>query len=168
MSNVLVGKHTEFVTNIGKFSVGKNSTFDLLHKTDLKVKFLFLGPKIGDCFTHMHYIEDEQNVPYRYNKPFEGIINDGNHTYTDTYNLFVRYSNVFPGGGSYVYENLLYERGICKKKQLGNGRISIIEEQEAYNCYVELLNISPSFYITEPFNLVDNTKEFVAHNMVAL
>ena len=46
MSNVLIGENKEFVTNIGKNSIGENSTFDLLHRSSLKVKFLFLGPSI--------------------------------------------------------------------------------------------------------------------------
>jgi aminoglycoside 3-N-acetyltransferase len=168
MSNVLVGKHREFVTDIGKSSVGIGSTFDMLHKTNLTVKFLFLGPKVGDCFTHMHYIEAEQQVPYRYYRNFTGKISNGNEVYEDSYELFVRYNNVFPGGGSYIYENLMIERGICQRKALGNGMISIIAEKPAYECYVELLRLSPSFYITEPFDEANNTTSFNVTNMVAL
>jgi aminoglycoside 3-N-acetyltransferase len=168
MSNALVGTHREFVENIGKFSVGDNSTFDLLHKTNLKVKFLFFGPKIGDCFTHMHYIENEQNVPYRYNRSFSGLIKDGETEYTDTYELFVRYSNVFPNEGSYIYGNILTERGICKKAKIGASAVSVLEEKPAYETYVELLKLSPNFYIKEIFEVDENTTMFSAKNMVAL
>ena len=168
MSNILIGRHTEFVNNIGKFSVGQNSTFDLLHKTNLTVKFLFFGPKIGDCFTYMHYIEEEQKVPYRYNKKFIGEINDGKSVYTDTYELFVRYNNVFPNDGSYIYENIMLERGICKRVKVGNSFISVVEEKHAYQCYLELLKLSPNFYITEVFDRDQNTTDFNVHNMVAL
>lgn len=168
MSNVLIGKHTEFVTGIEKCSIGKNSTFDLLHETSLKVKFLFLGPRIGDCFTFMHYIEERENVPYRYRRMFTGEITDGSRCYVDSYEIFVRYSNVLPGPGSYVYENILLEKGIARKKKIGDGAITILEERPAYACYVDLLKMSPSFYISEPFDDTSKTTEFNVSNMVAL
>ncbi|MCX6304762.1 MAG: AAC(3) family N-acetyltransferase [Bacteroidetes bacterium] len=168
MSNVLIGKHTNFVTKIGKCSVGKNSTFDLLHNTDLKVKFLFLGPKIGDCFTFMHYIEENEEVPYRYKRMFTGEITDGAKTYIDSYELFVRYSNVNPGTGSYIYENILLEKGIARKHKIGDSAITILDEQPAYACYVDLLKLSPSFYISEPFDASSKTTKFEVKNMVAL
>jgi aminoglycoside 3-N-acetyltransferase len=168
MSNVLIGKHTDFVTKIGKCSVGKNSTFDLLHHTDLTVKFLFLGPRIGDCFTFMHYIEERENVPYRYRRSFTGEITDGSSCYEDRYELFVRYGNVHPGSGSYIYENILLEKGIAKKKRIGDGAITILDEKPAYSCYVDLLKMSPSFYISEPFDETLKTTIFEVTNMVAL
>ncbi|MDP1622527.1 MAG: AAC(3) family N-acetyltransferase [Bacteroidales bacterium] len=168
MSNVLVGKHTDFVTKTGKCSVGKNSTFDLLHNTELKVKFLFFGPKIGDCFTYMHFIEERENVPYRYRRMFTGEITDGSRFYEDRFELFVRYGNVFPGQGSYVYENILLERGIAKKKKIGDSAITILEEEPAYDCYLDLLKLSPSFYISEPFDDKSKTTTFHVKNMVAL
>ena len=70
-------------------------TFDLIHRTSLNVKFLFLGPSIGDCYTYMHYKEERVNAPYRYNKTFKGIITDKGHSYEDSFDLFVRYSNAF-------------------------------------------------------------------------
>ena len=168
MSNVLYGTHSEFVKNIGKNSVGIDSTFDLLHKTNLKVKFLFLGPKIGDCFTHMHYIESEQNVPYRYIRNFTGKITNGNHVYSDTYSLFVRYSNVFPNCGSYIYENLMIEKKIALRESYGNGNITIVDSQEAYSAYLSLLKMSPSFYIKEIFDVEKCIKSFSATKMIAL
>ena len=168
MSNVLFGEHTEFVENIGKNSVGLDSTFDLLHKTKLKVKFLFLGPKIGDCFTHMHYIEAEQNVPYRYYKDFTGKINNGNEIYTDTYSLFVRYNNVSPNSGSYIYENMMIEMNIAQKEKFANGYLTIVESQEAHNAYMYFLKISPNFYIKDIFDINMCDTNFNVKKMVAL
>jgi aminoglycoside 3-N-acetyltransferase len=168
MSNVLLGEHSEFVNNIGKNSVGLNSTFDLLHKTKLKVKFLFLGPKIGDCFTYMHYIESEQNVPYRYNKDFTGKIINGNSNYTDTYSLFVRYNNVFANCGSYIYENMMIEKNIAQKEKFANSFLTIVESQEAYNAYLYFLKISPNFYIKDIFDINKCDTSFNVSKMVAL
>ena len=168
MSNVLLGEHSEFVNNIGKNSVGLNSTFDLLHKTKLKVKFLFFGPKIGDCFTHMHYIESEQNVPYRYNKDFTGKIINRNNNYTDTYSLFVRYNNVFANCGSYIYENMMIEKNIAQKEKFANSYLTIVESQEAYNAYLYFLKISPNFYIKDIFDINKCDTSFNVSKMVAL
>lgn len=168
MSNALLGKNAELVTSIGKNSCGKDSTFDLLHKTELNVKFLFFGTRPGDCFTYMHYIEDYLNVPYRYSRSFSGNISDNNKTYIDTYNLPVRYSNVFPGPGSYIYENIMLERGISKNIKIGDSQITILPEQAAFTLYHDLIQSYPCFFISAPFNEDEKTTDFNIENMVAL
>jgi aminoglycoside 3-N-acetyltransferase len=168
MSNALLGKHTEFVTETGKNSCGKDSTFDMLHKTELNVKFLFFGTCAGDCFTFMHYIEDELKAPYRYPRPFTGNIINKGKTYTDTYYLPVRYSNVIPGSGSYIYENIMIERNIAKRIKLGDSQITIVPEQAAFALYQDIIQSYPCFFISEPFNEAEKTTEFNVQNMVAL
>jgi aminoglycoside 3-N-acetyltransferase len=168
MSNALLGKHTEFITDIGKNSCGKDSTFDCLHKTELNVKFLFFGTRIGDCFTFMHYIEDKLKVPYRYERPFTGKIINHDNSYTDTYNLCVRYSNVFPGSGSYIYENILLERGIARQEKLGDTQITIVPERAAFVIYQDIIQSYPCFFISDPFDESKKTTEFNVEKMVAL
>jgi aminoglycoside 3-N-acetyltransferase len=168
MSNALLGKHTEFVSETGKNSCGKDSTFDMLHKTELNVKFLFFGTRIGDCFTFMHYIEDELNVPYRYSRPFTGKISNNGECYTDTYYLPIRYNNVIPGPGSYIYENIMLERGIAKQVHLGDSKITIVPEQTAFTIYQDIIHSYPCFFISEPFNESEKTTIFNVTNMVAL
>lgn len=171
MSNVLIGKDLNLVLDIGKSSIGNKSTFDNIHKSNLETKFLFFGPKIGDCFTYMHYIEFDQNVPYRYIKEFTGeIINDMNRC-IDTYELFVRYDNVFPNEGSYIYENFLCENNFALSEELGNSFIKIIDKNIAYEQYLNFLRISPNFFIKDIFDPLDlsrNTKNFYVKDMVAL
>ncbi len=131
MSNALYGENKYLINSIGKVSCGENSTFDLINKSKLKTKFLFLGPSIGECFTYMHYLESLFNVPYRYEKKYEGeIIINGNKN-IDEYSLFVRYGNVYPGYGSNIYENILIERGIAKRYPLGDSFIIILYEKYA-------------------------------------
>jgi len=168
MSNALLGKHAELVTNIGKKSCGKDSTFDLLHKTELSVKFLFFGTRPGDCFTFMHYIEDYLNVPYRYSRKFTGKIIDNDKTYTDTYYLPIRYSNVFPGSGSYIYENIMIERDISKKIKIGDSQVIIVPEQAAFILYQDIIQSYPCFFISSPFNEKEKTMKFYIEKMIAL
>lgn len=169
MSVALLGDHNEFATTISKNSCGEGSTFDMLHKTDLRVKFLFFGTRIGDCFTFMHYIEDALKAPYRYPRPFTGnIINNGG-SYTDTFHLCVRYSNVTPGTGSYIYENIMLERGIANQIQLGDNQITVVPEEAAYAIYQDLILSYPSFFISTPFDSQGNTTEFkLTSKMIAL
>ena len=67
--------------NISEHSLGTNSGFDILHGMD-GVKFLFLGARLGDCFTYVHYLEKIKDVCYRFDMPFEGDITDeSGHTF---------------------------------------------------------------------------------------
>lgn len=168
MSNALLGENTYLVDNIGKFSCGKDSTYDLLRNSGLNVKFLFLGPKIGDCFTYMHYLENLFNVPYRYEKEFVGNVLENNILREEKYSLFVRYGNVFAGAGSYVYENILLERGIAKKVQFGDSFLTILNEHEATEVYKEMLDLSPNFFLKDIF--LENIKipHIQIDNMVSL
>jgi aminoglycoside 3-N-acetyltransferase len=169
MSNILIGKDKEFVENIGNNSVGKDSTFDLLHKSKDIVKFLFLGPRLGDCFTYMHFIEAIEKVPYRFYYDFEGTVVDKNKLSSlQRFSLFVRYKSVLPGGGSYVYENILREKDIAKSVPFGASKISIVEKSIAHSVYLDLLKLSPSFFINEPFEDHNLDKAFDFRKMVAL
>jgi len=168
MSNILIGKNLELVNCVGKNSVGLNSTFDLLAKSNKTVKFLFMGPRIGDCFTYMHYIEAEQKVPYRYYRDFPGKIASSGQIFDDTFSLFVRYDNVKAGGGSYVYENILNEKKISNSIQFGDSKVTVVEKNVAHSVYLDLLNLSPSFFIDEPFDINKNSKNFNFRKMIAL
>jgi len=166
MSIALLGEDKELAEGIGHESIGKDSTFYKLHFRD-NVRFLFLGTRPGDCFTYMHFMEKFLNVHYRYDRKFEGKITVGDKSYRDSFTLFVRYRNVFPGKGSYVYEDILYKRGMAKKCQLGNGFITTVGEPAAFAAYKELLDQDQDFFI-DPVSIHDYDKKFEAHNMVAL
>lgn len=168
MSNFLIGKNKYLVKDIGKYSIGNNSTFDLLYKSNLKTKFLFFGPKIGDCFTFMHYMEQRLKIPYRYNKKFYGLINNGKKIYKDEYYLFVRHSEVYPSCGSYIYENLLFEKNLSLSQKVGKTNISIVEMKTAYNCFNDLIDLSPSFFIRDIFNKKNKKIFFNVKNMISL
>ncbi|HXA51806.1 MAG TPA: AAC(3) family N-acetyltransferase, partial [Candidatus Acidoferrum sp.] len=94
LSVTLIGDDTGFVRDLGKHSMGEDSTFDKLHVRGQDVKFLFLGATVSECFTYSHYVEERLGSEYRYNREFTGTITDGDRTWTDTYSLFVRYKGV--------------------------------------------------------------------------
>jgi len=166
MSIALLGEDKDLAEGIGHESLGKNSTFYKLHLRE-DVKFLFLGTRPGDCFTYMHFIEKCLNVNYRYDKEFKGKITIGEKSYYDTFTLFVRYRNIFPGQGSYIYEDILYKRGFAKNRQLGNGFITILDEASAFEVYKELI-VQDQYFFIDPKSKHDYDTTFEVHDMVAL
>jgi aminoglycoside 3-N-acetyltransferase len=166
MSVALVGIDHDLATGIGHASIGKDSTFFKLHERK-NVRFLFLGTHPGDCFTYMHYIEKFLNADYRYDRDFTGKIIDAGGTREETFTLFVRYKNIYPGKGSYQYERLLSETGISKTCSFGNGSLTTLEEPGAFEVYKELFEKDHHYFI-DPSSLHDFDKTFEVHNMVAL
>jgi aminoglycoside 3-N-acetyltransferase len=167
MSVVVVGDDRDLAENLGHESIGTNSTFDKLSRRQ-GVKFLFLGVRLGDCFTYMHYLEWLAGVPYRYNREFTGKITHAGKTYEDTYRLFVRYHNVNPNAASYTYEQLLTDRGLLRVAALGDNFIYCIGEPEARAVYHELLRSAPNYFIERPFRAEEADRTFAVQNMVAL
>lgn len=168
MSNILHGQERGFISAIGKHSVGKGCTFDLLTKSYLKVKFLFMGPRIHDCFTYMHYLEEVAGAPYRYDFEFSGLIVDGERQYRDRYTLFIRGEHVQAGGGAKIYENMLIESGLAAFERLGQGSLTLVDLEPARDLYLELLRKSPSFYIEEVFRGPVQPMKFAPRKMTAL
>ena len=168
MSNILYGKNTHLIKDIGKNSVGGGSTFDLLSKSRLQVKFLFLGPRVHDCFTYMHYLEALRKVPYRYDFEFKGTIKNRGSIYEESYNLFIRDEGVMAGAGAKIYENILLERGAAKKQSLGAGALTVVELGNARDIYLEILDISPNFFVEEVFDRPTRSSVFKTRKMIAL
>lgn len=168
MSVALMGEDKDLVMNIGHVSCGENSTFDKLRHRD-NVKFLFLGPKIGDCLTYMHYLEWLYSVDYRYNRVFRGNVNINGITSVEEYALFVRYNSVIPNTASYEYEQKMYDNGTALIAPCGNGTISIVDEKNASVEYKKCLDINPYYFVDFENDLFVKDKTFkLNHEMVAM
>lgn len=168
MSVALCGKDRDLVTGIGKASIGTDSTFDKLRHRD-HVKFLFLGTKIGDCFTYMHYLEWLFNTGYRYDKIFGGKITDMGQTFEDSYSLFVRYHEVIPNKGSYSYEQMMYNNGDANITYFGDSTISIVEEKVASKAYKVCLEENPYYFVDIKNDELIKDKTFILEKeMIAL
>lgn len=168
LSVAFKGKKMELINQIGVESIGKNSNFDLIRKQK-NVKFLFLGTRIGDCFTYMHYLEWLYNVDYRYNRSFKGIVIENNKEIEKEYFLFVRYNGVTPNNGSYIYEQNMYDKGIAKRNLIGDNAISIVEESLAADYYKECLIMDPYFFVNINPDFKKKDKTFILDKeMVAL
>ena len=168
MSVALMGEDKDLVTGVGHMSCGENSTFDKLRHRD-NVKFLFLGPKIGDCLTYMHYMEWLYTVDYRYNRVFRGNVTIGDKTTVEEYALFVRYKSVIPNAASYDYEQKMYDNGTAFIAPCGDGTISIVDEKNASVEYKKCLDENPYFFVDFENGVFVKDKTFkLDHEMVAM
>lgn len=168
MSVALLGEDKDLVMGIGHVSCGENSTFDKIRHRD-NVKFLFLGPKIGDCLTYMHYMEWLYSVDYRYSRVFRGNVTIGGKTTVEEYALFVRYKSVLPNAASYVYEQKMYENGTAFIASCGDGTISIVDEKNASMEYKKCLDENPYYFVEFENGVFVKDKTFKhEHEMVAM
>ena len=168
MSVALMGEDKDLVSGIGHISCGENSTFDKLRHRD-NVKFLFLGPKIGDCLTYMHYMEWLYSVDYRYNRVFRGNVTIGDKSSVEEYALFVRYKSVIPNASSYDYEQKMYNNGTAFIAPCGDGTISIVDEKNASVEYKKCLDENPYYFVDFENGIFVKDKTFMLnHEMVAM
>lgn len=167
MSTTVLGKDRHLAENIGHHSIGDSCTFDKLHLYAGTVNFLFLGVSLGKCFTYMHYIEEREKVPYRYNREFSGMITDGESTYEDTYSLFVRYKGVLPNPNSSVEDDVL-RKGLLKKAVIGDSSVSCIAEKAAYSSIRDSIKADLEYIIISPSPHEKQNTSFHVENMVAL
>lgn len=160
LSVVAVGKQANMFDNIGKSSLGINSSYDILHQAD-NVKFLFFGAEIGECFTYIHFMEDMLRVPYRFDMPFTGtIVDNAGNTYEDTYTLYAGCAGVKPGC-SYYFEDYLFEQGLLQKTFLGNKPITCIAEKDAYREIKKKLKCDINYFLEQPFTQDDLIQEYI-------
>lgn len=165
MSSVVIGRDTDLVNNLGKASIGRDSTFDKLHQRGSGVKFLFIGATVPECFTYTHYVEECVNVPYRYNREFAGSITDLDRTWADTYRLFVRYKGVEPASDGFL-ENELIRTGALRVRSCGDSKVSCVGEPQAYALIVNHIEHNLECYLQADPR--DRNTEFAVKNMVAL
>ena len=168
MSCTAEGRDLSLVTATGCNSCGEQSTFDLLHKSNARTKFLFLGVEPAKCMTYTHYLEERLAVPYRYNRPFTGTVTDQQgHTYQQTCQLFVRYSGVTPIPDD-RFQSLLIDKDLLRWTTVGDGRIFCIDEADAFSELKATIQSTPNYFITEPFDPRSVTRDFDVEDMVAL
>lgn len=159
MSVVVIGKDKAIIKNLGKNSIGKESIFDRLHKCN-NVRFLFLGTDIDQCFTHMHYIEEINNVPYRYNKKFSGnIIDEKGMCVEDTYTLYVKYRDVIPVVPK-SFEEELVKQGKYIKVEFGDSTIGCFTEKDSFEATVKWLNDDINCFLDESYDTHPLVKEY--------
>lgn len=141
-----VGKKAkELTSNISKSSFGKGSIFDKLANTK-QAKYVIFGVKYFAC-TQMHYIEELEEVPYRYHKTFTGTIRNNGREYKDECDFFVRYldKNVNPSFDK--LERALVDQAKLTVVQLGFSSISVATIADICQVGIEGLLRDPQFFL---------------------
>lgn len=159
MSVCVVGENKSLADISGDSSLGSGSFFDRLHNTD-NVRIAFLGADELHCNTHLHYVEEFMNVPYRYHLSMTGNIigYDGAKT-PDTHKLFVTYKHVTPGGHREFYEELI-QKNKMKKVFVGDSSISCFKEEDIFEHEKNYLEKNINYFIVEPYDKYPLVKEF--------
>lgn len=165
LSVCISGNDKSIVRDIGKYSIGNGSSYDILDRKN-GVKFMFLGIKLGACFTYMHFLEYIAKVPYRYQRKFEGTLCNYGVCHPDDYYLFVRYNGVLPNQASYEFEKMLEKSGHLKTALIGENAISVIDKEPARELYLNLLDADQYHFVTGDIKSRDTT--FEADKMRAL
>ncbi len=86
----VIGHHSKSFEGLTNFSgYGADSPFGLLMQIDGKIAALDLPDE--KCMTFYHFVEESENVPYRYHKVFSSEYTDANgSTGVRSFGLFVR------------------------------------------------------------------------------
>ena len=159
MSVCVVGENKELAEVSGDCSLGKGGFFDRLHHTE-NVKIAFFGVDEIICNTHLHYVEDYMNVPYRYNLEMSGkIIDADGNVFEDTHKLFVTYKHVTPYVKRDMYDELDAE-GKMKKVSAGNASVSCFKEIDLFEKEKEQLEKDVNCFLAEPYDKYPLVKEF--------
>ncbi len=167
LSVCVVGENKSLAEVSGDSSMGKGSFYDRLHNTD-NVRIAFLGADELICNTHLHYVEECVNVPYRYHLSMTGnIIDPDGVVSTDTHKLFVTYRDVITGGHREFYDELISENRM-KKVFVGSSSVSCFREPDIYEHEKKYLEKDISYFLAEPYDTHPLVKEFEYGGVVAV
>lgn len=145
--------------NVSEHSLGIGSGLDVLHHMK-NAKFLFLGARLYDCFTYLHYVEKILDVPYRYDQPFTGnIIDEKGNVSQRTQYIHTACKGVKLREDT-RFEDYLTEHGYLKKVPLGNSFVSCLSESDAYREMVGAIENDPIHFLAEPYKVGDIKKEY--------
>ena len=127
------GKDTEYLCSLdNKRAFGNDTPWEYLEKNNAKM--IRIGTTSNPAFTQMHCVEQELNVPYRFEKVFRAnYIEEDESISMKEYSMFVR-DLERKNEINYDYLYRLERKGICiTKKYKEELQIFIIDIKEACN-----------------------------------
>ena len=155
-SVVASGKHAIDLTSSAPInSFGINSFFDRFDKENGSI--LNLNFDAGS--TYLHFLEREFDVPYRFDKTFEGYISEGGKKTLTTSTIYVRYMEDITYPRFEFFDCIARDKGKFKTANLGRGQIGHISAKHCRKLLKEELLTNP-FILTQGHDL----KEFPNFN----
>lgn len=123
-------------------SFGLGSFFDRLHKAGGK----FLNMNFDAGSTHVHYVERELRVPYRFDKTFTGTIREKGVERAAKSTIWVRYMSDDALAAAFEpFDKVARARGKFVTRPLGRGAIGVITAQDTFDLIKETLPSRPWF-----------------------
>ena len=108
-----------------------DSPFAYLHKY---VKALQIDVPLSQCFTFVHYVEQQVGVPYRFIKTFTApYIDAGGHSEVRSYSMYVRYLDANVKNIISPIEDDLAQSGAIKYQEINEITYSTLMFSDFYN-----------------------------------
>lgn len=144
-SVVAVGKNAEYFTRkMPEHSFGENSFWERF----LKAEGIFCNFNFDSGSTFIHYVEKCLNVPYRWDKAFDGYLINGDKKEKQTFYHFVcSMENNSHSAEFTKFDKKAKTLGLAKIANLGKGEILTISAKDTYNLIENELKITPNFLI---------------------
>ncbi|MFC1626511.1 AAC(3) family N-acetyltransferase [Pseudomonadota bacterium] len=131
--------------DLPKSCFGKNCVYDRLYH--LNANIFNIGVSLR-YLTPIHYLEKKLDVPYRYDKTFEGVsILDGMTRIRQAWVYYVRTMDEGSKPNCEVLEAAALANGLCAKAQAGLGVISLANMQDYFAFAEEKCQQDPYFLV---------------------
>ena len=142
LSHAAIGSRAnELIFGISNDCFGKGSVFEKLKKSNAKICMMGIGLHWA---TFRHHIEAMANVPFRFNKVFNGLISEDGKLSEEKWLYFAApmgIRNCQPNG--LPLEQIATKKGIIQKAFLGRGEIIVVEAQRYFELGKEELKRNP-------------------------
>lgn len=139
-----LGANNSYLEQIGHEAFGKNSFWEKWNDGN-RGKILNLNFDCGSTF--VHFIEHENDVPYRYNKSFNGeiLLEDGKKK-RDYYVHYVYDKEREIDAPNFSrLDQLCKTEKICKSAKLGKGNINVMNTNQYFEYISKILKVRPRF-----------------------
>lgn len=131
-----------YTENPANESFGKGCFWERFMNTDGKIMCM----NFDSGSTFVHYVERLNNVPYRYNKAFNGEIKVGKKFIRDYFVHYVYDNNIDDDAPCFDKLDLLCkENGICNSAVLGKGIINIMDSKKYCKFISGMMEEEPRF-----------------------
>lgn len=153
-SFAVCGKHSEYLLSLDNFSsFGMDSPFGFIYKNNGKI--VLWDVSYQNSFTFAHFVEQQLNVDYRYEKIFKGkYIDEGGNAFDYSCSMFVRKEGVIthlePIG------KILEDDSVVSKKKKYSIEVKVMRAKDVYERIA--LEVSRYPYVMVKFESYENYK----------
>jgi aminoglycoside 3-N-acetyltransferase len=146
------GPSSQIIKNIGKAAFGLDSVHErLLHSN---AAFLYIGRPIRLGNTIIHYIEQQLNVDYRFNKTFPTKVFQNKTFIGENYSAFVRKTDNPDNNYEFSFTkstSFLQESGIIHEKQIDKdfSNLSLMSYNDTYHALLSLIQRDSNAFLSK-------------------